>query len=71
MAQFFLEAVRLNKKIDPIIQIAGSSEEYGMVYENEIPIKEIKCCKTVDIVPTIINMLGKKPHKSVVGDFLI
>ena len=25
---------------DPIIQIAGSSEEYGLVYENELPIKE-------------------------------
>ena len=26
--------------IDPVIQIACSSEEYGMVYENEVPIKE-------------------------------
>ncbi|MCX6722974.1 MAG: GDP-mannose 4,6-dehydratase, partial [Candidatus Staskawiczbacteria bacterium] len=27
-------------KIDPVIHIAGSSEEYGLVYENELPIKE-------------------------------
>ncbi len=27
-------------KIFPVIQIAGSSEEYGLVYENELPIKE-------------------------------
>jgi GDP-4-dehydro-6-deoxy-D-mannose reductase len=33
------EAVR-SAKIDPLIQIACSSEEYGMVYENEVPIKE-------------------------------
>lgn len=33
------EAVR-QVGIDPVIQIACSSEEYGLVYENEIPIKE-------------------------------
>jgi GDP-4-dehydro-6-deoxy-D-mannose reductase len=26
--------------IDPLIQIAGSSEEYGLVYEHEVPMKE-------------------------------
>jgi len=26
--------------LNPVIQIAGSSEEYGLVYENELPIKE-------------------------------
>ena len=34
-----LEAVR-QLNIDPIIQIAGSSEEYGLVKEDEVPIKE-------------------------------
>lgn len=34
-----LEAVR-KSNCDPVIQIAGSSEEYGMVYPNEVPIKE-------------------------------
>jgi GDP-4-dehydro-6-deoxy-D-mannose reductase len=33
------EAVR-NLKIDPWIQLACSSEEYGMVYPSEVPIKE-------------------------------
>lgn len=33
------EAVK-ELKINPWIQIACSSEEYGMVYENEVPIKE-------------------------------
>jgi len=33
------EAIR-KSEIDPKVQIAGSSEEYGMVYPNEIPIKE-------------------------------
>jgi len=33
------EAVR-DLGFDPVIQIAGSSEEYGLVYENELPIKE-------------------------------
>ena len=33
------EAVR-QANIDPVIQIACSSEEYGLVHENEIPIKE-------------------------------
>ncbi len=33
------EAVR-QADIDPVIQIACSSEEYGLVHENELPIKE-------------------------------
>ena len=34
-----LEALRFGDK-EAKLQIAGSSEEYGMVYENEVPIKE-------------------------------
>ncbi len=34
-----LEAVR-SAGIDPLIQIAGSSEEYGLVYPDEVPMKE-------------------------------
>jgi len=34
-----LEAVR-QEKLDTVIQIAGSSEEYGLVHEDEIPIRE-------------------------------
>ena len=33
------EAVR-QAKIDPVIHIAGSSEEYGMVFPEEVPIEE-------------------------------
>lgn len=33
------EAIRATD-IDPLIQIAGSSEEYGMVYPDEVPMKE-------------------------------
>jgi GDP-4-dehydro-6-deoxy-D-mannose reductase len=33
------EAIR-SAGIDPLIQIAGSSEEYGMVYPDEVPMKE-------------------------------
>ena len=38
---------------------------------NDLPLKEISHCKIVDIVPTILKMLGKKPHPSVVGESLI
>lgn len=37
------EAVRTLKETDgynPLLQVAGSSEEYGLVYKNEVPIKE-------------------------------
>ena len=34
-----LEAVR-KSTIDPVVQVAGSSEEYGLVHPNEVPIKE-------------------------------
>ena len=34
------EAIKDMKLMDTRIQIAGSSEEYGMVYENEVPIRE-------------------------------
>ena len=34
-----LEAIR-NCAFDPVIAIAGSSEEYGLVYPDELPIKE-------------------------------
>jgi len=33
------EAIRKSKS-DPKIHIAGSSEEYGMIYQNELPIRE-------------------------------
>lgn len=47
--------------IVPLI-IAGSSE---------IPAIEISYCKITDIVPTLLKMVGKKAHKSVIGESLI
>lgn len=37
----------------------------------EVPKTEISFCKTTDIVPTLMKLLDKKPHKSVVGKSLI
>ena len=38
---------------------------------SDIPRNHVPFCKTTDIVPTLLNMLGKKPHKSVVGQSLV
>jgi len=38
---------------------------------DELPVKEISHCKITDIVPTLLKMLGKKLHPSVVGESLI
>ena len=38
---------------------------------SEVPHVEVPFCKTTDIVPTLLKMMGKKPHKSVVGKSLI
>ncbi|MFW9873937.1 MAG: alkaline phosphatase family protein [Candidatus Thorarchaeota archaeon] len=37
----------------------------------DIPHKQIPYCKITDIVPTLLKMLEKTPHKSVVGQSLI
>ncbi len=37
----------------------------------EIPHEEIKFCKTVDIVPTLLNMIHIKPHESTMGHSVI
>jgi len=37
----------------------------------EIPCNEIKYCKTTDIVPTLLDLLGIKPHWTVVGRSLL
>jgi hypothetical protein len=37
----------------------------------DIPHKQILYCKITDIVPTLLDLLGKKPYKSVVGQNLI
>ncbi len=37
----------------------------------EIPKKEIPYCKITDIVPTLLKLLGKRPHESVMGESLL
>ena len=37
----------------------------------EIPQMELKYCKTTDMVPSLLNLLGIKSHLSVVGKFVL
>ncbi|MHA1756964.1 MAG: alkaline phosphatase family protein [Promethearchaeota archaeon] len=37
----------------------------------EIPNREISFCKTADIVPTLLKLINKRPHQSVIGKSLI
>lgn len=50
------EAVK-KLKLDPVIQIACSSEEYGMVYENELPIKETNPLRPLS--PYAVSKVGQ------------
>ncbi len=50
------EAVR-KLKINPWIQLACSSEEYGMVYENELPIKETNPLRPLS--PYAVSKVGQ------------
>ena len=50
------EAVRA-LSLDPWIQIACSSEEYGMVYENELPIKETNPLRPLS--PYAVSKVGQ------------
>ena len=51
-----LEAVRA-VGINPRIQIAGSSEEYGMVYKDEIPVKETNQLRPLS--PYAVSKVGQ------------
>jgi len=37
----------------------------------EIPPMELKYCKTTDMVPTLLDLLGIKPHSSVIGNSIL
>jgi len=37
----------------------------------EIPLMELSYCKTTDMVPTLLDLLGLKPHSSVIGKSLL
>jgi len=61
-----LEAIR-SSSLDPKIQIAGSSEEYGLVYPDEIPVKEINSLRPLSpygVSKIAEEMLGFQYHKS-------
>jgi GDP-4-dehydro-6-deoxy-D-mannose reductase len=60
------EAVR-RAQIDPIIQIACSSEEYGLVYKNEAPITEnnsLRPLSTYAVSKIAMDFLGYQYFKS-------
>jgi GDP-4-dehydro-6-deoxy-D-mannose reductase len=61
-----LEAVR-KVGIDPAIHIAGSSEEYGLVYPDEVPIKETNPLRPLSpygVSKVASDMLGFQYHRS-------
>ena len=61
-----LESIR-KAKTDPVIQIAGSSEEYGLVLDNETPIKETNQLRPLSpyaVSKIAQDMLGYQYHKS-------
>jgi GDP-4-dehydro-6-deoxy-D-mannose reductase len=51
------EALRQSKLTDTWMQIAGSSEEYGMVYEDEIPIRETNPLRPLS--PYAVSKVGQ------------
>ncbi len=61
-----LEACR-NSKLDPRIVVVGSSEEYGKVYETEIPIKETNQLRPLSpygVSKVATDMLGYQYYQS-------
>lgn len=60
------EAVR-RAKIDPVIQIACSSEEYGLVFPNEVPVKETNPLRPLSpyaVSKVAMDYLGYQYHQS-------
>lgn len=61
-----LEAVRESNS-DPTVQICGSSEEYGFVKEDELPIKETNQLRPISpygVSKVLQDLLGWQYHKS-------
>lgn len=61
-----LEAVRQSKS-DPVVQIAGTSEEYGMVYSDELPVREMNPVRPLSpyaVSKLAADKLGYQYHRS-------
>lgn len=61
-----LNAVR-SVGIDPVIHLAGSSEEFGLVHEDELPINEnnpLRPLSPYGVSKIALDMLGYQYHKS-------
>ena len=61
------EAVRLIDGLDPVIQIACSSEEYGMVYPEETPIRESNPLRPLSpyaVSKVAQDLMGYQYHQS-------
>lgn len=60
------ESVR-KLKVNPFIQVAGSSEEYGLVGEDELPVKETRLLRPLSpyaVSKVAQDLLGYQYHKS-------
>jgi GDP-4-dehydro-6-deoxy-D-mannose reductase len=60
------EAIR-KAEINPVIQVAGSSEEYGLVYPSEVPIKEenpLRPLSTYGVSKVAADKLSYQYYKS-------
>ncbi len=60
------EAVR-KSDFDPVVHVAGSSEEYGMIYPDEIPIKEenpLRPLSPYGVSKVAADLLAYQYHKS-------
>ena len=54
------EAIRL-AGIDPMVHIAGSSEEYGLVFPDEVPMKETNPLRPLSAALPGSSSVGRRP----------
>ena len=67
MAELNIFEVLRELKLKSVIQIAGSSEEYGLVYKNELPIREINPLRPLSpygVSKITQDMLASQYHQS-------